>query len=381
MAGRLGDPQALLVALYARHWATLAPDLLGVRLANAAEMLDVAMTVGDEEAAFLARHARLHCLLERCDDRRAWTPSWRPWPTSPTAPGSPSTGGARPTARAMRALLDGRLEEAERLARGRLEIGGLRQSEYVTYLFEHARAGHHPLDAGPAGRAPGGNPVPRGAVLVACPLAQRARRGRPGRRAAARAEVERHALRDFADRPRDGLWLLHLCSLAEACVLLGDEPRAARLYQLLSPYADRNAISMTMMPFGPVALRLGMVAAMLGRWEEAEGHFQLAMERCTQLGAPAITARVLYERARMLVARGEEADPASAAELLARAEGICRELDLPGVGDRVAALVRLDRSEPPCGRRRALCARVRSSGARATTGRWPTRARQPTSGT
>jgi hypothetical protein len=81
-----------------------------------------------------------------------------------------------------------------------------------------------------------------------------------------------------------------------------------------------------------------MVAAMLGRWEEAERHFQLAMDQCAQLGAPPITARVLYERSRMLISRGEEADLASAAELLARAEGICRELDLPGVGNRVAVL-------------------------------------------
>jgi tetratricopeptide (TPR) repeat protein len=337
MAGRLGDPQALLVALYARHWATLAPDLLGVRLANAAEMLDVAMTVGDEEAAFLARHARLHCLLERCDIAgvdaeleamahladRTRQPFHR-WRTT--------------NARAMRALLDGRLEEAERLARGALEIGGLRQSEYVPYLFEHALLVTIRWMQGRLGelqeaiRFHGERYTSLARwrnALVAVDLADEP---------AARAEVERHALRDFADLPRDGLWLLHLCSLAEACVLLGDERRAARLYQLLSPYADRNAISMTTMPFGPVALRLGMMAATLGRWEEAERRFQLAMERCTQLGAPAITARVLYERSRMLVARGEEADLASAAELLARAEGICRELDLPGIGNRVAAL-------------------------------------------
>jgi tetratricopeptide (TPR) repeat protein len=337
MAGRLGDPQALLVALYARHWAMLAPDLLGVRLTNAAQMLDVAMAVGDEEAAFLARHARLHCLLERCDiagvdaeleamadlaDRTRQP--FHQWRTA--------------NARAMRALLEGRLEEAERLARGALEIGGLQQSEYVPYLFEHTllvairwmqgRLGELQEAIRFHGERYSWLARWRNA-LVAVELADEG---------AARAEVERHALRDFTDRPPDGLWLLHLCGLAEACVLLGDERRAARLYQLLSPYADRNAISMTTMPFGPVALRLGMVAAMLGRWEEAERHLQLAMERCTQLGAPVITARVLYERARMLVARGEEADLASAAELLARAEGICRELDLPGVGDRVAAL-------------------------------------------
>ena len=209
MAGRLGDPQALLVALYARHWATLAPDLLGVRLANAAQMLDVAMTVGDEEAAFLARHARLHCLLERCDVAgvdaeleamadladRTRQPFHR-WRTA--------------NARAMRALLEGRLEEAERRARGALEIGGLRQSEYVTYLFEHAllvairwmqgRLGELQEAIRFHGERYSSLARWRNA-LVAVELADER---------AARAEVERHALRDFTDRPRDGLWLLHL---------------------------------------------------------------------------------------------------------------------------------------------------------------------------
>ena len=337
MARRLNDPQALLVALHARYWATLAPDLLGARLANAAELQDIAATVGDQEMTFLAHHIRVHCLLELCDVAgvdseleamahiadRIRQPFYR-WRTA--------------NMWAMRAMLDGRLEEAERLARGAMDIGGLRQSEYVTYTFEHVLLVAIRWMQGQLGELQEAirfhgerySSLARWRnALVAVELADER---------ATRAEVERHARRDFADLPRDGLWLLHLCSLAEACVLLGDERRAARLYQLLSPYADRNAVSITTMPFGPVALRLGMVAAMLGQWEEAERHFELAMERCTQLGAPAITARVLCERARMLVARGEEADLASAAELLARAEGICRELDLPGVGDRVAAL-------------------------------------------
>jgi eukaryotic-like serine/threonine-protein kinase len=337
MARRLDDPQALLVALHARHWATLAPDLLGVRLANAAEMLDIAVTVGDEESAFLARHARLHCLLELCDIAGV-DAELEAMATIADHLRQPFYRWRTANMRAMRAMLDGRLDDAERLARGALELGGLWQSEYVTYLFEHVlpvtirwmqdRLGELSEVIWDHGERFSSIARWRHA-LAAVELADER---------AARAEVERHARSDFADLPRDGLWILHLCSLAEACVLLGDERRAALLYELLSPYADRNAISIATMPFGPVALRLGMAAAMLGRWQEAERHFELAMERCNRLGAPAIMARVLYERARMLVARGQEADLTSAAELLVRAGGICRELDLPGVGGRIASL-------------------------------------------
>ena len=122
MARRLDDPQALLVALHARHGPCWRPTS-SARLANAAELLDVAATVGDQEMAFLAHHARLHCLLELCDIAgvdaeleamahladRIRQPFYR-WRTA--------------NMRAMRAMLDGRLEEAERLARGALEIGG-----------------------------------------------------------------------------------------------------------------------------------------------------------------------------------------------------------------------------------------------------------------
>ena len=358
MAGRLGDPQALLVALYARHWATLAPDLLGVRLTNAAQMLDVAMAVGDEEAAFLARHARLHCLLERCDVAgvdaeleamadladRTRQPFHR-WRTA--------------NARAMRALLEGRLEEAERRARGALEIGGLRQSEYVTYLFEHAllvairwmqgRLGGLQEAIRFHGERYSSLARWRNA-LVAVELADER---------AARAEVERHALRDFTDRPRDGLWLLHLCGLAEACVLLGDERRAARLYELLSPYADRNAISMTTMPFGPVALRLGMVAAMLGRWGGGRtplpaGHGAVHPARCTGDHGPCpVRARTDAGRPRRGGRPGQRRRAAcpGGGHLPragpARGRGPCR------------GACRLDRSGPGCGRGGALRARCR----------------------
>jgi tetratricopeptide (TPR) repeat protein len=336
MARRLGDPQALLVALHGRHWATLSPDYIDVRLANAAEMLHVAATVGDAEMAFLARQARLHDFLELCDvggvdaeleamahiADRIRQPFYQWHMTS---------------MRAMRAVLDGRLDEAERLARRSLDAG-LRPSEHMTYMYEHAltvaiRWAQGRLDELRETVRAHGDRYPSVArwrnALAAAELADER---------SSRAEIERHARSGFADLPRDGLWILHLCALAEACVAIRDQQRAAQLYDLLSPYAERNAISLSTLPFGPTALRLGMLATMLERWEEAERHFEAALERCSRLGARAVTARVLYERSRMLLARGAGGDHASAVELLAQAEAICRERDLPGISRRVTAL-------------------------------------------
>jgi eukaryotic-like serine/threonine-protein kinase len=335
MARRLGDADALVTALHCSHWALGAPDMVDDRLANTREMLDVAARSGDDEVAFLAHNARFHCFLELCDaqqitreieamsqlSERLRQPVYR-WHTD--------------CVRVIRATLDGRFDEAERLGSSALGQGMRRHSEYADFIFRFAQTLAIRWAQGRVGemsdairehgeRFPW---IPRWRhPLEAAEL---------GDSKTARMELERCARRDFTELPRDGLWILHLCSLAEACALLADLRRAERLYDLLLPFADRNAVSVTQQPFGPVALRLGMLATTLERWDDAERHFATALERCRDLGARAVSARVLYEHARMLVARGDEEARASA--VLDEAAGLCDELGMPGVRDRVEAL-------------------------------------------
>lgn len=337
MALRLADSEALVEALRGRHWATLAPDSVGDRLSNAQQMLLAATGAGDEEAAFLARHTRVHCFLELCDvpgidaeleamaqlADRIRQPFYL-WHTA--------------CLRGVRSLIEGRLADAERQMREALEIARLRESEYVSYMFEYAQLValrwtqgrleevHDRIEQ--HGERFRGIPRWRDALAAA----------ELGDERSARTEVERHARNGFADLPRDGLWILHLCGLAEAAVLLRDEPRAAELYELLTPFADRNAISISTMPFGPVAMRLGMLATLLERWGEAEKQFDRAIELCEAMGARAIEARVLVEHARMLLVRRGEGDEERAGYLLARVSAICEELDLPGIAERASAL-------------------------------------------
>ena len=54
-----------------------------------------------------------------------------------------------------------------------------------------------------------------------------------GRREEARVEFESLAERDFADLPRDALWMGSMTYLVDVCTFLGDKARAAILYQLL----------------------------------------------------------------------------------------------------------------------------------------------------
>jgi hypothetical protein len=268
--------------------------------------------------AFMARHARLHCCLELCNiegmdtELAAMTrlaeqirQPFYLWVTN--------------FLRATRTIVDGRLHEAERLARDAQAIGRLRESDYVVYGFEHAQIVTIRWQQGRMNEIGERIRVHGERYRLVARWRNAFWAVEVGDQAAARAEVERHAPDGFADLPRNGLWILHLCSLAEACVFLRDNERAAQIYNLLAPYADRNAIAISTVPYGPVALRLGMMAALLERWDESDKHFELAMERCERLGARVITARVLYEHAKTLLARGAEEDFAAATARLSYA--------------------------------------------------------------
>ena len=337
MARRLGDAEALVIALHCSHWALGTPDMVEQRLANSREMLEIAQTTRNQEIAFLARNARFHCFLELGDAQeiaveieamsqlaeRLRQPVYR-WHTECVG--------------VIRATLDGRFDDAERLAERALGLALLRHSEYASFIYRYAQAVAIRWAEGRFGEAddlirehaerfPW---IPRWRHALAAAEA--------GDVKGARMELERCARRDFAELPRDGLWILHLCSLAEACAMLADARRAARLYDLLLPFEDRHAVSVTQQPFGPVALRLGMLATTLERWEDADRHFATALERCRLLGARAVSARVLHEHAKMLVARGGVGDATRAIALLDEAAGLSDELGIPGVHDRASAL-------------------------------------------
>jgi class 3 adenylate cyclase len=336
IARRLGDSEALVTALHARYWALTTPELVLERLRHTEEMLRMARETANTEMEFLARNARFHCFLELCRGR--------PMDAEIAAMAAiaellrqPSYSWHAVFVRAVRATLDGRFADAERMAREALGIASLRLSEFPGYISRFAQPfairwaqGRlhelRPLVKEHAERFPWVPPW-REALLAA----------EIGDERAARVEVERHAGRGFADVPRDGLWTLHLCGLAEACVLIDDVRHGDQLYELLLPHAERNAVSYTQQPFGPVALRLGMLARLLERWEEADRHFETALERCELLGAPAISIRVLYERARTLLARGARRDETRVATLLDEASRLCTELELPALQERIEA--------------------------------------------
>jgi eukaryotic-like serine/threonine-protein kinase len=337
MARRIDDSEALVTALHSRHWALTTPGMVLERLAHTEEMLRVAKATANAEIEFLAHNARFHCFLELCD-RRGMDAESEAMKELAERLRQPFYRWHTVCLRTLRATLDGRLRDAEHLAEEALDLGRLRQSEYATYVFRYAQmlairwAQGRLRELWPeiedhAERFPW---IPRWReALAAAELADEQM---------ALRELERHAAHDFADLPRDGLWLLHMCALSDSCVLVGDERRALQLYELLLPHADDNAVSYTQQPFGPVALRLGKLAALVGRWKETDRHFGRALACCELLGAPAIRTRVLFEHASALAAHGEPADRGRLNAMLEEVANLCDELGLSGLFGRVAAL-------------------------------------------
>ncbi|HEV2815147.1 MAG TPA: hypothetical protein VGW10_17970, partial [Solirubrobacteraceae bacterium] len=104
-----------------------------------------------------------------------------------------------------------------------------------------------------------------------------------------------HMVLTAIDRiPRDGMWLGSLAVAAQACVESGAAAAAAHLRELLAPYAGEWAAFGWAATWGPVAMWLGELASLLGRYEEAaEWRAPIAAA-----GAPGWALRVRYARAR-----------------------------------------------------------------------------------
>ncbi len=69
-------------------------------------------------------------------------------------------------------------------------------------------------------------------------------------------------------------------SLSSVAVLLGDRDARAQLYDLMLPYADLVFVHDLLRSIGgTVASALGSLAALLGRYDEGERHYQRATSR------------------------------------------------------------------------------------------------------
>ena len=341
IAAELNEPQAIALAAAARRRAYWGPGDLERRLADSTLLLRAAREAGDLELS-LQGHAWLVVdLLER-GDRKGVEVQIDAFSAGAESLRQPLYLWNAAVWQAMRALMDGRLDEAEQLAGAAVSSGirseGVTAPQYfavqVLYLRrEQARMGE--LED-PVRDALGTN-AERAAWRAGLSLLLH----ETGRAEEARAEFERLARDDFAGIPRDGDWMVVTALAADLAHAFDDAPRAAVLYDLLTPFADANVvIGLGAVCLGATSRYLGRLALTLGRHDDAVAHLRHAVDANGSLQAAVELAHSWVDLADALGAGGE------AVELLERAETAAAELRLPAVARR-AAVVRERLSEGP----------------------------------
>ncbi|HXG20290.1 MAG TPA: AAA family ATPase [Methylomirabilota bacterium] len=339
MARRLGDESTLVYTLSAWHWALWSADNVEERLTVASEMIHVAEKGKNDTLALVGRTWRSLAWLELgkreqsdADIEIAFAlaeklrqPFYRWWATGQ---------------RTLRALLEGRLEEAERCIYQQLRLGQQVQAPDTLQAFgvqmailrnEQDRlqemeavfkefAGQYPTV--PAWRC--------GLAGLYRELEQEDQ---------ARAEFERIAAHNFTDLPQDQQWLTALMLLSDVCTFLRETDHAVRLYELLLPFANRVAIiGPGAACYGAVDRSLGLLAAVLSLWDKASRHFEDALIYNARIRATPFLVRTQYEYAQMLIARGSPQGQERARRLLDNALTTAQELGLKRLQSKLEIL-------------------------------------------
>ncbi|HKY77242.1 MAG TPA: tetratricopeptide repeat protein, partial [Acidimicrobiia bacterium] len=338
MARRLGDPATLADVLLTSFYPLYAPSTIQQRLDHTDELLTLTEELGDRRIALHAYHHRIRAAMElgdlaeaeRCIERQRslaaeiGEPTML-WMAAINGVGVPLAAGELAVveessiaglAMAQDAQPDAQTIYAAQMLVVRYEQGRL---EEVLPMFVE-------LAADPDFKVPAAEAI---TAFIYCEL------DRPDE---ARPHYEAVAADRFAGIRFDHLWLMSLAVSAEAAVRLGDSESALVLSDLMAPYSDL-IVTLHSWNWNCVTHYLGLLATGLGRYEEADAHFQATVERQLRLGTPAWLAHTRLEWARMLLARRAPGDEEQARGLLSQALAAARDLGLANVERRTVALM------------------------------------------
>jgi DNA-binding SARP family transcriptional activator len=358
IARRLGDFSTLAYALDGRHSAIWEPDNVEERLTIVDEIVRLADGIGDREREIQGRFYRAFALLE-LGDAQAVHEELRAMERMADELRQPAQQWYVAVLRTILALFEGRFEEARALILNALDLAErgrrnfTRRQPHLVHreqgLFEVARRDFVEVQQTYLVHREKGlleevveetersvEELPTVALLrflvadLYCRL---------GRKKEAQAILDRFAETDFyiwVDNDKLAGW----CLLAEVCSSLDDSTHASTLYELLLPHARRNAVSHPVCAFGSVSRYLGLLASTLRRFDDAERHFEAALEMNERMGAHPWVAHTKHDYARVLLARGAEGDETRAVQLLRAALATARELAMEPLAGMVSALLK-----------------------------------------
>ncbi len=284
MARRINDPLTLYEALHNNVLANRQPEAIAARIATVNEMLHLAEQINDTEKILDTVMLRIYDQLALGNIEKA-TVDLEVFTRMAHETQQPFYIYHIGVMQTGLLLLAGRFEEAEQLAAEALDSAkrmGVENADGVfgMQMFTIRREQGRLQELAPVIRYFVANHSAAatwrpGLALIYSDL---------GLEEEARTEFEHLAVNEFADIPQDVLWLTCMTYLTEVCAFLGDTDRATILYQYLLPYAGHSVVvGFAVDCYGAVARHLGLLAATLSLWEEAEKHFEDALAMNTRM--------------------------------------------------------------------------------------------------
>jgi class 3 adenylate cyclase/tetratricopeptide (TPR) repeat protein len=317
MARRLGDPATLIDVFNRCNAATRFPSRVSRHLEEAAEAISLSRAIDDPSRLFSSAVSAADCALcaGKFDMAAEYMTTVQDLAERLRQPQLVWQAGYRAAAQA---IVHGDAQEAEQLATAVLEVGTASGQPdafayYGTQLMGvrnmQGRYGEMvPLIADVAQRNPA-IPTYRAVLAVAHLEA--------GDEPAARDLFDEVAAASFC-LPEDVAWSTGIVRYARVAIELEIRDHAGRLFDLLAPFHDQvphNGITST----EPVAMYLAGLAALLGRYSDAEEYFAEAAELNTRGGMRFAEAQTNLLRGRMLRTRGEPGDAERARAMLTQA--------------------------------------------------------------
>jgi tetratricopeptide (TPR) repeat protein len=328
-ARALGDEPALLEVLHnagaALGEAVFEPE--GLEMAR--EAVRIASALGDRARLFRARLRLVFSLME-VGDVAAADANIEAFDAEVRATGQAKHLWAVSLLRSMRAMQEGRFADSDALVEEAEESAARscdRTARAALFTHRYARIRLKELAAEAIAIEPEliamagqwNDPDSYTNVMIATVRAVAAETE------TARAHLARISLDSIPARIR-----ISFGALAAAALKVGETDRAAEYYERLLP-DERRWHMFTVNGFaaeGTYARYLGGFATMLGRYDDAERHFRVALELAEAASARPERARILAARGGMLLARGGSGDVSKAHDAFREARAIATELGL-----------------------------------------------------
>jgi hypothetical protein len=329
IARRLDDPATLVYTLTGRFWATWWPENPEERQAIAREVLSIAEPLRDGERIADAHFMAYLTLSElgRIHEARAALATLARVIEEVR---QPAQVWLAPVNRSTLALIAGDYLEAEEsvasearsqywITPGRDEVSAARMHRFLLRREQGRVAEEEAAVRQSIADFPW---YPMFRSVLVCLLLD------VGREAEARREFADLARNEFAALYRDNAWLFGMSLAAEACARLGETASADVLLRQLAPFAGRHAIAHAEGGVGAIDRYLGLLAATVGRLDEAELHLIAAIEGNDRMGARPWTAHCEHDLAGVLRRRDRPGDAGAAAALDRRARATASALGM-----------------------------------------------------